>query len=494
MRAAAFKRLVLACGFLLALAGLAIGNDFYTHGNFPSPSSPATSASMRAEFDLITAGFAKLPALSGNANKVVVINSGATGLTTTTGQLSLAGNFSFTGAFNTTFTQVASATFTLPAVSGIFATLNGTEVFTNKSIDGSQITSAVAQAVSATNSSTVTTNANLTGPITSVGNATSVASQTGTGSTFVMSSSPSVSNATLTGTVAGGATYSSVTLDAGLVLADPVTSLGITSKQYADQHGFTTGDVKLTLKTAADTSWVLMNDGTIGDASSGATTRANADTSALFTLLWTNVVDQWAPVSTGRGGSASADFAAHKTIALPKTLGRALAGYGVGTTQEVTTTSSANGFTTLANNTKWVTGMAVVATAISGYTTTAVNSTTYYVVRISSTNIRLATTLALAQTLNPDITVSGSGSATFTYTFTSRAIGEQAGEEAHAQNVNELLAHTHNLLAQIDTTGTVVTSKAGSSGVTSVTTQSAGGNVAMNLVQPTAYLNVMVKL
>lgn len=36
----------------------------------------------------------------------------------------------------------------------------------------------------------VTTNANLTGPITSVGNATSVASQTGTGSTFVMSASP----------------------------------------------------------------------------------------------------------------------------------------------------------------------------------------------------------------------------------------------------------------------------------------------------------------
>lgn len=41
-----------------------------------------------------------------------------------------------------------------------------------------------------------TTSANLTGPITSVGNATSVASQTGTGSTFVMSVSP-----TLTGDV-----------------------------------------------------------------------------------------------------------------------------------------------------------------------------------------------------------------------------------------------------------------------------------------------------
>ena len=39
---------------------------------------------------------------------------------------------------------------------------------------------------------TATINANLTGPITSLGNATSVASQTGTGSTFVMSNSPTL--------------------------------------------------------------------------------------------------------------------------------------------------------------------------------------------------------------------------------------------------------------------------------------------------------------
>ena len=42
------------------------------------------------------------------------------------------------------------------------------------------------------NSETVTTNANLTGAITSVGNATSIASQTGTGSTFVVDTSPTL--------------------------------------------------------------------------------------------------------------------------------------------------------------------------------------------------------------------------------------------------------------------------------------------------------------
>jgi hypothetical protein len=93
---------------------------------------------------------------------------------------------------------------------------------------------------------------------------------------------------------------------------------------------FSTGDVKLTFKTAADTGWVLMNDGTIGSATSGATTRANADTSALFTLLWNNTANADCAVSGGRGASAAADFSANKTIALPKALGRALAGYGSG--------------------------------------------------------------------------------------------------------------------------------------------------------------------
>jgi microcystin-dependent protein len=93
---------------------------------------------------------------------------------------------------------------------------------------------------------------------------------------------------------------------------------------------FTTGDVKTTLKTTADAGWVMMNDGTIGDASSGATTRANADTQALFALLWTNVSNTNCPVSSGRGASAAADFASHKTIALPKMHGRALASAGVG--------------------------------------------------------------------------------------------------------------------------------------------------------------------
>ena len=52
-----------------------MSNNYYTHGSFPSTGAQATSASMRSELDLITAGFDKLPTLTGNANKFVVVNS-----------------------------------------------------------------------------------------------------------------------------------------------------------------------------------------------------------------------------------------------------------------------------------------------------------------------------------------------------------------------------------------------------------------------------------
>lgn len=96
------------------------------------------------------------------------------------------------------------------------------------------------------------------------------------------------------------------------------------------ENGFSTGDVKISIKTIADAGWVLMDDKTIGNSSSSATGRANDDTLALYTLLWDNTVNANCAVSSGRGASAAADFAANKTIALPKALGRALAVYGSG--------------------------------------------------------------------------------------------------------------------------------------------------------------------
>lgn len=103
---------------------------------------------------------------------------------------------------------------------------------------------------------------------------------------------------------------------------------------FSRAETWSTGDAKLTWKAVADAGWIMANDGSIGSAASLATTRANADAEALYTLLWTNVTDAWAPVSGGRGASAAADFAANKTLTLPKALGRAIAisGGGAGLT------------------------------------------------------------------------------------------------------------------------------------------------------------------
>lgn len=93
---------------------------------------------------------------------------------------------------------------------------------------------------------------------------------------------------------------------------------------------FRTGDVKIGYFASTPPGWVYMNDGSIGNVGSGATTRANQDTFQLYKTIWDSVVDGWAPVSGGRGASAIADFIAGKTLTLPRVLGRALAGDGTG--------------------------------------------------------------------------------------------------------------------------------------------------------------------
>lgn len=84
-----------------------------------------------------------------------------------------------------------------------------------------------------------------------------------------------------------------------------------------------TGDLKVRYGTGVHTGWVRANGRTIGSVTSGGTERSNADTEALFLYLWG--ADANLTVSTGRGASAAADWAANKNIALPDWRGRAIA-------------------------------------------------------------------------------------------------------------------------------------------------------------------------
>lgn len=174
----------------------------------------------------------------------------------------------------------------------------------------------------------------------------------------------------------------------------------------------TTGDLKWTWKTTADSGWIMVDDGTIGDGSSGASNRANADTSALYTLIWTNFANAEAAVSSGRGASASADFAAHKTIALPKALGRAIG-------------------------------------------------------------------------------VAGAGSG-----LTSRVLGKTVGEETHTPIEAEMFSHTHTTTSYSGG-GCVAKDAAKGSDSTGAfvnTSSSRGSSSPFNVMQPTGFWNVMVKL
>lgn len=74
---------ILLAGLLAVSSAFATGDEYYNHGAFPAPGSLASSAAMRAELDLIEAGFGKLPNLAGQGGRQVIINSAGTALTST---------------------------------------------------------------------------------------------------------------------------------------------------------------------------------------------------------------------------------------------------------------------------------------------------------------------------------------------------------------------------------------------------------------------------
>lgn len=105
------------------------------------------------------------------------------------------------------------------------------------------------------------------------------------------------------------------------------------------QQEFVTGDVKRSYNPTQPSGWLHLNDGTIGNQSSGAQSRSNPDCWPLFNLLWSVASDDWCSLyaastltRTGRGSSAANDWNLNRHIALPKTLGRVglAAGWGAG--------------------------------------------------------------------------------------------------------------------------------------------------------------------
>jgi len=90
--------------------------------------------------------------------------------------------------------------------------------------------------------------------------------------------------------------------------------------------GNSTGDMIDFLATTPPNGWIVMNGTTIGNASSGATQRANIDCKNLFIQLWDNYSNAVFAVSGGRGISALADWDANKTMTIRAVAGTTLTG------------------------------------------------------------------------------------------------------------------------------------------------------------------------
>lgn len=211
-------------------------------------------------------------------------------------------------------------------------------------------------------------------------------------------------------------------------------------------NNFSTGDVKFTFKTVADSGWILFNDGTIGSATSGAST-ASAACQALFLLLFAGVSDANAPIFTSAGagttrgaqGTAAAAWAANCRMSLTKTLGRALGIAGAG----------------------------------SGLTSRALGDTLG-----SETN-----TIAQANLPNISLTTNITDP---THHHTINGLGTVSVQNGTGASQGNLLTTSGGVAAPLNTTDNAT-------GI-SAATPLGGSGTALNNMQPTSFLNAMVKL
>ena len=125
---------------------------------------------------------------------------------------------------------------------------------------------------------------------------------------------------------------------AGLNNTKGMTPLRVAQAVALAVGGMPPCSVAFTIATVAPSGWLLFNDQTIGDPSSGAN-YANSWAVNVFTALYNNFNDATCPLYTSAGagttraaiGTAAAAWSsAHCRIAMPRALGRAIAIAGTG--------------------------------------------------------------------------------------------------------------------------------------------------------------------
>lgn len=269
-----------------------------------------------------------------------------------------------------------------------------------------------------------------------------------------------------------------------------------------------TGDFRTSLNTFAPFGWVACNDGVLSYKTAMTTptppanvpvARANQDTWPLYNLIWT-VNSSLAPIydSAGvlstRGVSAIADFSAFKQLSLTKVLGRVLIGAPLSSTFTYDHTTS---LLTVTDTSLYYIGSPILLTNTGGALPAAFTAATvYYVIPVNATTFKLASTYANALAGTAVAAGGDNGTGTQTINF---ATGGYFGEFEHTQLVAELAAHVHHATSA---GGQFIESGGSSTGITpgnanatlASDTSSTGSSTPFNIVQPSSYCNVFLKL
>lgn len=143
-------------------------------------------------------------------------------------------------------------------------------------------------------------------------------------SSFIMTLLDDADAATARTTLGAASTGANTFTGAQTLAGNAVNPLEAVPKQQLDAAfagAIFSGVIVAAARLTAPAGWLLVDGKTIGNAASGATSRANADTAALFAELWAfpaasvPIFDNTGAAST-RGASAAADFAAGKRLPL----------------------------------------------------------------------------------------------------------------------------------------------------------------------------------
>jgi hypothetical protein len=265
----------------------------------------------------------------------------------------------------------------------------------------------------------------------------------------------------------------------------------------ADQI-FQTGDPVPRLRTGTMTGFVRMNGRTLGSALSAATEYAAADAASLFAFLWNNLPDSIATVSSGRGATAVADFAANKTIVIPTMQGYLAAGVddmgaaAAGRIQAITTCNPPGGSGVIP-----VTSAAGIAVGqnvwINGLAAGVVNS-------ISGLNVTISTSPPLGAAVSWRSSFFSDAQQIGAAAGAANAIMTAAQMPAHDHGWNDP-GHTHNIKSSgggvnVPALGNVPSGAFAptETATTGITFNSAGGGQPMGILQPTRLFTWYQKL